>query len=114
MATTPRKPPLSVVKAGDKPASARRPVRKAAPARKVETAAKRSQRDGLVALRDRLGRAIDDPNTHPRDLANLARQQIAITEKIAAIDAAGAPKKAGNSAVATTADEAWDESAVTG
>lgn len=111
MAEPRKRAPLRAVKDGE---PAKRAPRKAAPARTVEQAAKRSQREGLVALRDRLGKAIDNPNTHPRDLANLARQQIAITEKIAAIDAAGAPKKAGSTAVATTANEAWDESAITG
>lgn len=109
------RPALVSVKDGDtaKDVPRKRAPRKA-PARKVETAAKRSMRDGLVALRDRLGQAIDCPNTHPRDLANLARQQIAITEKIAAIDAAASSqgKSSAKSVVAETPHESWDEDAV--
>lgn len=108
------RPALAAVKDdGTVPAKKAAPRKRAPVVRKVETAAKRSQREGLVALRDRLGRAIDCPNTHPRDLANLARQQIAITEKIAAIDAASGKGKTGQkSVVADTPNESWDEDAV--
>lgn len=55
----------------------------------VSQAAEDNDRRGeLVAMRARLARAIDDPETPPRDLASLTRRQLEIGREIETIDAA--------------------------
>ncbi len=47
-----------------------------------------SQRSLLVALRARIAKDIDDPNTPSRDLAALSRRLLEIAKEIRALDAA--------------------------
>jgi hypothetical protein len=71
----------------------------------TKAAASGVRRDLLVALRMRIARAADDPNTPARDLAALSRRLLDIAKEIEAIDA-----KDGGDAVAVAAatpDEVW-------
>ncbi|OBI72047.1 hypothetical protein [Mycobacterium sp. E740] len=69
----------------------------------------------LVALRNRIAKAIDDPKTPAPALAALIRQQMDIAVRIQSIDLAaeGATSTSGpQSAIASTPDEPWDESMI--
>jgi hypothetical protein len=105
---------LRAVKAGEK-SSAKGAPRKVTP-RSVEAAAKSGDlRQILVALRNRIAKAIDDPKTPAPALAALIRQQMDIAARIQAIDVAADAGSSGSgpkSAIATTPDEAWDESMI--
>lgn len=70
----------------------------------VEAAESGSRREELVAMRRRIARALDDPNTSARDLAALSRRQIEISKEIEAIDLREAEEGSG---VVETADEQW-------
>lgn len=81
---------------------------KAAPKRPrtvVESAEAGSRIDELRAMRLRLARAIDDPNTPARDLAALSRRQLEIGREIEAIEIA---EDEDQSVIVRTDDEAWD------
>lgn len=72
---------LRAVKDGEKPPTTRK--------RKMtvtQAAASGSQRELLVAMRDRIARAVGDPSCPPRDLAALTRRLQDISEKIEALD----------------------------
>ena len=70
---------LRAVKAGE------RPPRKA---KSVTEAAKSgTRRELLVAMRDRVAKAVESPDTLPRDLAALTRRLTDIVKEIEAIDA---------------------------
>lgn len=71
----------------------------------LEAAEEGSRLDELKAMRRRIARALDDPNTPARDLAALSRRQLEIGREIEAIVIA---EDEDHSVVATTADEAWD------
>ncbi|AMS03244.1 terminase small subunit [Gordonia phage Lucky10] len=71
----------------------------------VQSAEKGSRLDELKAMRLRLARAIDDPNTPARDLAALTRRQLEIGREIEAIEIAEDEDK---SVIANDDDEAWD------
>jgi len=60
-------------------------------------------KEQLVALRERIATAIEDPNCPPRDLAALSRRLIEIAREIAAIEVQEA-QEAGTA----TPDEAWE------
>ncbi|MBK6556207.1 MAG: hypothetical protein IPG16_02975 [Comamonadaceae bacterium] len=63
-------------------------AKKAAPAKTVtEAAASGSARDLLVAMRARIAKAVEDPNTPARDLAALTKRLIEVVRDIEAIDA---------------------------
>lgn len=64
-------------------------------------------RDLLVAMRDRIAKAVADPNCPPRDLAALTRRLHEIARDIDAIDAAAEEEQSDASA-----DEDWDASAI--
>ena len=94
--------PLRVVAADEPP-----PAPPSTPPRKMsvtQAAAKGSVREQLVALRDRVAVAVEDPNCPPRDLASLSRRLMEITKEIAAIDAQA--KEEGDGAA--TPDEEWE------
>lgn len=110
--------PLSVVKPGAEPP---KPAKKAAPKKRapakprtLEHAAKLSRKTMLETLRARIAVAMEDPRAHPRDLANLTKQFLDVTEKLDALGAQSGRGKApaAQSAVADTPNEAWDEGAI--
>lgn len=86
---------LRAVKADERPAP-----------KSVSEAAKGTTRELLVALRDRLARAIEDPKCPPRDLASLSRRLHEITRDIESIDSREGGDDIG--AAAATEDEAFD------
>lgn len=68
------------------------PGETAKPAKKLsvtEAAAEGSLRELLVAMRDRVAKDVESPNTPARDLAALTRRLMEITKEIEAIDAKG-------------------------
>lgn len=84
------------------------PDEKPKPARKrkksiTQAAANGTVREQLVALRDRVAKAVEDPNCPPRDLAALSRRLMEITKEIESIDA---QEEEGDGGEATP-DEAW-------
>lgn len=57
--------------------------KKAASPRSVSSAAKGgSQRELLEAMRDRIAKTLDSPETPPRDLASLSKRLIEITKEL--------------------------------
>ena len=70
----------------------------------VREAAGRSQRDLLVALRDKIAGDIDE-GVPARDLASLSRRLLEITEQIVALDAEGESDDVSDAAA--TPDESW-------
>ena len=66
-------------------------------------------RELLVAMRARIAKAVEDPNTPARDLAALTKRLVEVVRDIEAIDAR-AHEEAKESAA--TADEEWDEAAL--
>lgn len=98
----PRKPRLRAV-SPDETAQAK------IPKTILEAAEQGSRLDELQAMRRRLARALDDPNTPARDLAALSRRQLEIGKEIEAILIA---EDEDQSVIASTDDEDWDESAI--
>lgn len=96
---TARKPPLRAVGADEQA-----PVRKTPPSI-LEAAEAGSRLEELQAMRRRLAKALDDPNTPARDLAALSRRQLEIGREIEAIVLA---EDEDHSVVAHTDDEAWN------
>lgn len=90
-----RKPPLRAVTADEK----------AKPKSILEAAELGSRLEELRAMRRRLARALDDPNTPARDLAALSRRQLEIGREISAILIA---EDEDHSVVVNSSDEAWD------
>lgn len=70
----------------------------------AEAAAKGSERDLLVAMRDQIATELDN-GVPPRDLASLTKRLMEITREIKAIDASENGDDVGNAA--DTADEPW-------
>ncbi|CAA0096090.1 Uncharacterised protein [Mycolicibacterium vanbaalenii] len=104
---------LRAVKAGEKAPAGRAP-RKVTPKSVAAAARSGSRRQLLVALRNRIAEAIDDPKTAGPAFAALVKQQRDIAVEIEAIDAAAKAKgaKPPKSVIADTPDEAWDESMI--
>ena len=71
----------------------------------LESAEAGSRRDELKAMRRRLARAMDDPNTPARDLAALSRRQLEIGREVEAIEIA---EDEDQSVIVRTDDEVWD------
>lgn len=71
----------------------------------LEAAEAGSRIEELRAMRRRIAKALDDPNTAARDLAALSRRQIEIGRDIEAIVIA---EDEDHSVVVSTDDEAWD------
>jgi len=74
----------------------------------TEAASEGTVRELLVAMRDRVATAVQDPNTAARDLAALTRRLREISRDIEAIDA----KDAGEADSADVTDEAFDAAAI--
>lgn len=98
----PRKPPLRAVAPDEAP-------ERKAPRTILEAAEAGSRLEELRAMRRRIARALDDPNTPARDLAALSRRQLEIGKEIEAILIADDEER---SVVANTDDEDWDEAAI--
>lgn len=81
-----------------------------APKSVTQAAADGSRLEELQAMRLRVARAIDDPNTPARDLAALTRRQIEMGKEIEAILTAAAQED--RERTAASADEDWDASAI--
>lgn len=62
----------------------------------------------LIATRARVARAVEDPNTPPRDLAALTRRLLEIAKEIEAIEAQDDDGADGVGAAAATPDEPFD------
>jgi hypothetical protein len=75
----------------------------------TEAAEQGSQRDLLVAMRERIAKTVQDPNCPPRDLAALTRRLQEIAREVEAIDARAAEEAEDGGPVA---DEAWDAQAL--
>jgi hypothetical protein len=97
---------LRAVKPNEKPPP-KKPVK---PKTIAQAASSGSTRDVLVASRDRIARALDDPNIAARDLASNSKRLMEIIREIEAIDAR-AHEEASESA-AEVQDGAFDASAV--
>lgn len=106
--------------AARKPAGRKAPLRAVAPDEKAAPKPKRrltvaeaaesgTQRDLLVAMRERVAKAVADVNCPPRDLAALTRRLQEIAREVEAIDARAAEEAVEGAAVA---DEAWDAEAL--
>ncbi len=86
----------------------RAPRRKAA--KTVSEAADRgTTRELLVAMRTRIAKAVEDPNTPARDLAALTKRLVEVVRDIEAIDARHEQEGGGRAPVI---DEAFDASAI--
>ena len=73
----------------------------------LEAAEQGSRIEELRAMRRRIARAMDDPNTPARDLAALSRRQLEIGREVEAIVISEDEE---HSVVVQTDDEAWDGS----
>lgn len=71
----------------------------------LEAAEQGSRVEELRAMRRRIARAMDDPNTPARDLAALSRRQLEIGKEIEAIVVS---EDEDHSVVVNADDEAWD------
>jgi transposase len=86
-----------------------KPVRRVRPKSVTQAADRGTERELLVAMRSRLARSVEDPNTPARDLAALSRRLREVDKDIRAIDAAAEEEAAEN---AVTPDEDFDSSAI--
>jgi hypothetical protein len=93
-----RKPALRAVKPDEK-------VEAKQPKSILEAAELGSRLEELRAMRRRIAKAMDDPNTPARDLAALSRRQLEIGREVEAIVIA---EDEDRSVIAGTDDEAWD------
>lgn len=91
-----RKTPLRSVKVDEK---------RQHPKTILEAAEAGSRIEELRAMRRRIAKALDDPNTAARDLAALSRRQIEIGRDIEAIVVS---EDEDHSVVVSTDDEPWD------
>lgn len=92
------KPTLRAVAEDEKPESK-------VPRSILESAEAGSRLDELKAMRRRLAKAMDDPNTPARDLAALSRRQLEIGREIEAIEIA---EDEDQSVIVRTDDEVWN------
>lgn len=53
----------------------------------TQAASRGTQRELLVALRNRIAKAVEDPSTRSRELASLTKQLVEVVREIDAIDA---------------------------
>lgn len=75
----------------------------------VEAAKTGSQRELLIAMRDRIAKALDDPKTQARDLASLSRRQLEIARELDSLDSVEGDDI---SDAASTPDEAFNAEAL--
>ena len=86
------------------------PEKPSAPKTIAEAAKGGTTRDVLVASRDRIARALDDPNIAARDLASNSKRLMEIIREIEAIDARAAGEE--GSSADQVEDGDFDASAV--
>jgi len=102
-------PHIQVVKSDDlsvNPADAQAEVKSV-----TQAASSGTHRELLVAMRDRIARAVEDDKCPPRDLASLSRRLHEIAKEIEVIDLTdGDPEVAGSGA--DVDDEDFDEAAI--
>lgn len=96
---------LRVVKPGDKPGKPEGQAKMSV----VEAAASGSQRALLVAMRDRIAKAVANEGCPPRDLASLTKRLDDIAEKIRMLDVQAEEDSADGG---STPDEKWDAEAL--
>ena len=96
-----RRPPLRVARPEDAPQK---------PKTVTEAADTGTTRELLVAMRARIAKAVEDPNTPARDLAALTKRLVEVVRDIEAIDARAADEHAGGAA--DVSDGIFDASAV--
>lgn len=94
----PARKPLRAVAKDEKPEPKR-------PSTILEAAEQGSRIEELRAMRRRIARALDDPNTPARDLAALSRRQLEIGKEIEAIVVS---EDEDHSVVVNADDEVWD------
>lgn len=70
----------------------------------TQAAANGTARELLVAMRDRVAKAVENPNAADRDLAALTRRLMEISREIEAIDARAAEDVSDGA----TPDDAWE------
>ena len=90
------------------------PGEKAAPAKPksvTEAADAGSTRELLVAMRARIAKAVEDPNTPARDLAALTKRLVEVVRDIEAIDARQV-QEAERAASKSVTDERFDPEAI--
>jgi ribosome-binding protein aMBF1 (putative translation factor) len=97
MTAAKRKPPLRAVSAGER-APRRRKAKSVS-----EAAEKGTTRELLVAMRARIAKAVEDPNTPARDLAALTKRLVEVVRDLEAIDARDEQEASSG----PTEDEAW-------
>lgn len=104
---------LRAVKAGEK-APAKRAPRKVTPKSVAAAAASGDRRQLLVALRNRIAQAVDDPKAAGPALAALIKQQRDIAAEIQALDTAAATKKSSPKSIIPDTPWAspWDEAMI--
>lgn len=83
---------------------------KAPPKTITEAASSGTHRELLVAMRDRIATAVEDPKCPPRDLASLSRRLHELSKDIEQHDAIEAEEVAAGGG--EVADEAFDASAI--
>lgn len=93
-----------------KPLRAVSPDEKAPPKSITAAASDGSHRELLVAMRDRIATAIEDPKCPPRDLASLSRRLHEIAKEIEGLDVASEQEVARRGE--DYSDEAFDASAI--
>lgn len=85
------------------------PDEKAPPKSITEAASAGTHRELLVAMRDRIAKAVEDPKCPPRDLASLSRRLHELSKDIEQHDVIESEEVAAGGPVA---DEAFDSSAI--
>ena len=87
-----------------------KPAPPAPPKTVTQAADSGSTRELLVAMRARIAKAVEDPNTPARDLAALTKRLVEVVRDIEAIDAR--EKQEASKNARDTPDEAFDASAI--
>ena len=85
------------------------PDEKATPKSITEAASNGTHRELLVAMRDRIAKAVEDPSCPPRDLASLSRRLHELSKDIEQHDAVEAQEEGRRGEVA---DEDFDSAAI--
>lgn len=98
---------LRAVAPGEKPPPRRRP--KPAPKTVSQAADGGNTRELLVAMRTRIAKAVEDPNTPARDLAALTKRLVEVVRDIEAIDARAAQEEGSGGDIP---DAPYDASAI--
>ncbi|WP_157897771.1 hypothetical protein [Mycolicibacterium rutilum] len=106
----------SAKKAAARKVPAKRAPRKVTPVSVTAAARSGDRRQLLVAMRNRIAAALDDPATKPTALAALIRQQTLIAAEIEAIDKPARGRDTSGdwlaAILAMPASEPWDEAMI--